>query len=266
MARSSNETRQIVSWDDEIDLLDLFYYLKRKIVLIVLLFLAGMLVSGLYTKYRITPTYTATAKLYVASSSGSNIINLEDLNLGTQLSSDYVELLKTRPVCEEVIRELGLSYSYSALRGMYTITCVSSTRILQIDVVSTSPEEARDIANTLAEKAVDYLPKVMDMKAPSVIEEAVVPAYASSPSMSKNVMRGGLLAAALVIGILTVLYLMDDTVKSSEDIEKLTGVMPLTVIPEDGSRRGGAKYKYGYGTYGKPEKHRKHKAQKGTGS
>jgi capsular polysaccharide biosynthesis protein len=251
MARSSNETKQIVSRDDEIDLLDLFYYLKRKIVLIVLLFLAGMLVSGLYTRYCITPTYTATAKLYVASSSGSNIINLEDLNLGTQLSSDYVELLKTRPVCEEVIKELDLSYGYNALRGMYTITCVSSTRILEIDVESTSPEEARDIANTLAEKAVDYLPKVMDMKAPSIIEEAVVPAHASSPSMSKNVMLGGLLAVALVIGILTVFYLMDDTVKSSEDIEKLTGAMPLTVIPEDGSRRGGAKYKYRYSRYGK---------------
>jgi capsular polysaccharide biosynthesis protein len=251
MARSSNETKQIVSRDDEIDLLDLFYYLKRKIVLIVLLFLAGMLVSGLYTRYCITPTYTATTKLYVASSSGSNIINLEDLNLGTQLSSDYVELLKTRPVCEEVIKELDLSYGYNVLRGMYTITCVSSTRILEIDVESTSPEEARDIANTLAEKAVDYLPKVMDMKAPSIIEEAVVPAHASSPSMSKNVMLGGLLAAALVIGILTVFYLMDDTVKSTEDIEKLIGVMPLTVIPEDGKQTGSGKYKYRYSRYGK---------------
>ena len=32
--------------------------------------------------------------------------------------------------------------------------------------------------------------------------------------------------------VLTVLYRMDDTVKTSEDLEKAFGVMPLSVIPE----------------------------------
>ena len=35
------------------------------------------------------------------------------------------------------------------------------------------------------------------------------------------------------MGILTVLFLKDDTVKTSEDVEKLIGVVPLTVIPEN---------------------------------
>lgn len=35
-----------------------------------------------------------------------------------------------------------------------------------------------------------------------------------------------------VLVVLTVIYLRDDTVKSSEDAEKEFGVMPLSVIPE----------------------------------
>ena len=43
---------------------------------------------------------------------------------------------------------------------------------------------------------------------------------------------GALLALVLVLGVLTVLYLLDDTIKTSEDVEKEFGIMPLSVIPE----------------------------------
>ena len=36
----------------------------------------------------------------------------------------------------------------------------------------------------------------------------------------------------IVLGIFSVIYLLDDTIKTSEDVEKLFGVMPLSVIPE----------------------------------
>ena len=45
-------------------------------------------------------------------------------------------------------------------------------------------------------------------------------------------MMGSLLALVLVLGVLTVLYLLDDTIKTSEDVEKEFGIMPLSVIPE----------------------------------
>lgn len=67
--------------------------------------------AGVGTKCLITPKYTAVSKLYVVSASGKNIVNLDDLRLGTTLSSDYTELLKTRPICNEIISDLGLDYT-----------------------------------------------------------------------------------------------------------------------------------------------------------
>lgn len=76
------------------------------------------------------------------------------------------------------------------------------------------------------------LPKLMGISAPNIAEEAITPTVPTSPSTKKNVALGGILALALIVGIYTVRFMMDDTVKTAEDVEKIIGVMPLTVILE----------------------------------
>ena len=104
-----------------------------------------------------------------------------------------------------------------------------------------------NIANQMAKTTKVQLPKVMESPSPTIVEEAVLPTQKSAPSMKRNVLIGALLMIVLVAGVLTVIYLMDDTIKTSEDVEKMFGVMPLSVIPdveiegfaidEDGGRR-----------------------------
>lgn len=106
---------------DEIDIGELLRYLKTKWIVIVAVFLIGVIGAGVGTKCLITPKYTAVSKLYVVSASGKNIVNLDDLRLGTTLSSDYTELLKTRPICNEIISDLGLDYTVSQLKSMISI-------------------------------------------------------------------------------------------------------------------------------------------------
>ena len=124
------------------------------------------------------------------------------------------------------------SITVSQLKSMISIVPIEDTRLLTVSVVSADPEEAKNIANTLADKAVTYLPKLMGISAPNIAEEAITPSVPTSPSTKKNVALGGILALALIVGIYTVRFLMDDTVKTAEDVEKIIGVMPLTVILE----------------------------------
>ena len=216
----------------EIDLLELFGHFMDKIWLIILGFLAGALIAGLITHFAITPKYTATAKMYMVSSSSQSVVDLTDLNIGQSISGDYVELLKTRPIVEGVIEEQGLEYSYNELVNMMSLSVVNNTRIIKIDVASTDPKEAMNIANALAEKGVSELPKLMETPAPHVAEYAIVPVNRSSPSLTKNTMIGALLGLLLMLAIFTIQFLMDDTFKTAEEIEREFGVMPLTVIPE----------------------------------
>lgn len=216
----------------EIDILELLSYYRGKLRWILLAFLIGALMAGLITFFCITPKYEGTAKLYMVSASSDSIVNLADLDLGTSLSKDYEELLKSRPIFEEIIKVQKLDYEYEELLEMTTIATVEDTRILSVTVESSDPEEARDVANALAEKAVSELPKLMDTSKPNISEYAITPEEKSSPSYSKNIMIGALLLTLLMLGGLTFAYLTDDTLKSAEDVESAFGVMPLTVIPE----------------------------------
>ena len=216
----------------EIDLLELFSYYLTKFRWIAGGLIVCALLAMLITKFAITPKYTATSKMYMVSSSSQSVVDLTDLNIGQTISGDYVELLKTRPIVEGVIQELKLQYSYKQLLGMIDLSVINNTRIIRINVTSTDPKEAMNIANALAEKGVSDLPDLMETPEPHIAEYAIVPVNKSSPSLTKNTMIGALLGLLMMLAIFTVQFLLDDTFKTAEDIEREFGVIPMTVIPE----------------------------------
>ena len=221
------EVRDRMDGEMEIDLLELLAYYRGRLIWIVLGFLAGALAAGLITFYLITPQYTATSKMYMVSSSSQSVVDLTDLNIGQSLSKDYVELLKTRPIIESVIEEQGLDYNYSELLSMLSMSTVSDTRIIAIRATSKDPEEAMNIANALADKGVKELPKLMETPQPHIAEYAIIPINPSSPSLTKNIMIGALIGMIIMLGIFTIQFMLDDTFKTADDIEREFGVIPL---------------------------------------
>ena len=216
----------------ELDFFDLFNYFRKKILWIAGAFAIGALLAGLITICIITPKYTATATMYMVSSSSGSAVDLTDLNVGSSLSSDYVELVKTRTIVEDVIKEQNLNYTYEDLIEMLDLSVVTDTRIMKINVTGENPKEVAAIANSLATKAEIELPKLMDTPKPHIAEKAIVPVNKSSPSLTKNTITGALLLMLIMLAFLTLMYLMDDTIKSADELEKRFGIIPLTVVPE----------------------------------
>jgi capsular polysaccharide biosynthesis protein len=216
----------------EIDLLDLCSVYLSQLPLLIITFIIGAMIAGLITFFMITPKYTASSKLYMVSASSGSAIDLTDLNIGTSLSEDYEVLMQIRPIYEEVIEDLDLDYTYDQLLDMVSIGSINDTRVVKVTVTSTDPEEARDIANAIADKAVTYLPQLMETSAPNIAERAILPERKSSPSLTKNTIIGALVGLILCLAVLTIMYLLDDTLKTGDDVEKEFGIIPLTVIPE----------------------------------
>ena len=216
----------------EIDLIELISLFMSKWYLLLTGLLVGGILAGIFTFFFIDPTYTGSAKLYMVSNSSDTIVDLSDFNIGNSLSSDYEQLLKVRPILEEIINEEDLDYTYEQLKKMVTISTISNTRILQISTVSHSPKEAMVISNALADKAVEEIPILMDTATPNIAERAIIPTEKTGPSMMKNTLIGSLLGMLLIAGILTILFLMDDTINTAEEMEKALGIMPLSVVPE----------------------------------
>ena len=233
----TKETTQVIEDDAvEIDLVELFYYLRHKLIWLILVVLLGGTITGLISCYLVTPQYAATAKVYMVSASTDSLINLSDLNLGTSLSEDYEEMLRIRPVYEKITEELKLDYDYEDFLKLIDISTVGNTRVLQISVETKDPEESKNIANLLADHAENYLPDLMETSEPNVAEYAILPEKPSSPDILKNTIIGAFVALLLLGGSFTARFVMDDTFKSAEDVDHVFGIMPLTVIPESDSK------------------------------
>lgn len=216
----------------EIDLVEVFYLLWGNILKILACVVAGAVLAFGFTFFFVTPKYQASASIYIVSASNDSIVNLTDLQIGAQLTADYQELMLSRPLLQDVIRNLGLNATYKKLARQISITNTSDTRILKITVTDTDPQLAADIANELVKQACIYLPKIMETESPNLVEDAVVPSQKFSPSYSRNTVLGALLGAVLCCGVLLVRYLMNDTFVTPDDIAKYFGTQPLATIPE----------------------------------
>lgn len=218
--------------ETEIDLIDLAWALLDKIHYIVLCFLIGAVIMNAYSYFLVRPTYKSTAKMNVVSASKNSVVDLDALNIGTSLTADYEQLMLSYPVLEQVINKLNLDMDSDTLAKMITLENPTDTRILNINVVSTDPKSARDIANTLMDVSVDYLPKTMSTNAPNVAQKAKLADHKDGPSYTKYTVIGALAGAFLYCMYLVVKYLMDDTIHTADDMEKYFDIVPLAVIPD----------------------------------
>lgn len=218
--------------ETEIDLIDLAWALLDKIHYIVLCFLIGAVIMNAYSYFLVRPTYKSRAKMYVVSASKNSVVDLDALNIGTSLTADYEQLMLSYPVLEQVINKLNLDMDSDTLAKMITLENPTDTRILNINVVSTDPKSARDIANTLMDVSVDYLPKTMSTNAPNVAQKAKLADHKDGPSYTKYTVIGALAGAFLYCMYLVVKYLMDDTIHTADDMEKYFDIVPLAVIPD----------------------------------
>lgn len=215
----------------ELDLVEIAFMLLDQLHFIVFFFLLGALVCNAYAYFFIPPTYQSTASLYMVSASAGTMVNLSDLNLGSSLTSDYQELILSYPVLDLVSEKMNLGIGTGAMRSMISINNPSGTRILRLTATAGSPELARDVANTLAEVAIEYLPETMGTVAPNIAQRARLNTGKAGPDINRYTMLGGVLGAGACCGWFVLLYMLNDTIRSSEDMEKYFGAAPLASIP-----------------------------------
>lgn len=235
----------------EVDLLELLRVLLRRwwaIVLAVLL--AGALTFG-YTLFMVDPLYQARTLLYVNNSdisvgSTSFSISNADLTAAQQLVDTYVVILKSRTALNEVIEKADLDYTYEELAEMISASAVNSTEVFEIVVTSKSPTEAERIANTIADILPDKIADIVEGSDVRIVDYAVVPSHRYSPSYTRNTAIGALIGAVICAGILILVYLFDENIRSEDYLTQTYPDIPLlTVIPDmTGAKRSGGYYGY----------------------
>lgn len=216
--------------EDTIDLLELFMGLLAHWTLIAATAVVGAVLMALYTFFLVTPMYKATATIYVVSRNDS-VLNFSDLQVGSELTSDYIKVFEMWEVHEQVISNLDLNYTYTNMASMLSVTNTSDTRMLDITVTNPDPEEAAAIANEYADVGAKYISEKMKTDEPTLMSSARVPENPSSPNKAKNILLGFVVGFVLACAVVVLRTMLDDTYKSADDIRKYTGMVVLASIP-----------------------------------
>ena len=216
--------------EDTIDLLELALGLLEHWKLIAVTAVTGAVLMALYTFFLVTPMYKATATIYVVSRNDS-VLNFSDLQVGSELTSDYIKVFEMWEVHEKVISNLGLNYTYTDMASMLSVTNTSDTRMLDITVTNPDPEEAAAIANEYADVGAKYISEKMKTDEPTLMSSARVPENPFSPNKAKNILLGFVVGFVLACGVVVVRILLDDTYKTAEDIRKYAGLVVLASVP-----------------------------------
>lgn len=222
--------------DVEIDLLELAGVLWRKVWAIVMCMVIGAVIAGGCTKLMITPQYTATSMIYILGQTTS-ITSVTDLQIRAELTADFTIMAKSRPVIEGVIDDLNLDMTYKQLESEISLENPTDSHILKIHVTNSDPKLAKTISNAMAEAVAENISSVMATDKPSIAEKAITPKAPSSPNLTKNIAMGGIVGAAIAIAIIVLGYLLDDTIKTEEDVRKYLQLNTLAEIPMEKKNR-----------------------------
>jgi len=256
---------------DEASNLDIRQYIDALIrwswVVVVIATLSGA-GAYYYTQTR-TPVYQAASLVQIQQTQGSALPTFSDLQLSRALASTYRELITTTSVLDATIEELKLSSSTRGLRKNITVSILRDTSILRVLAKNENPELAASISNEVAQQFQtqtrenhladiaefmgiaqsqgiriqdDLLVSQMSsLSSVSIVEPAIVPATPIYPRVRFTVLVTLILTIIATILTIIVIEFFNDKAKSSDEIERRTGLTRIATILQWTQKQIGAK-------------------------
>lgn len=215
----------------EIDIKEIAVLLLDKIWWILIVTVLTAAIGFVVSKFIIAPEYQSTTSIYILNKQNGDSVTYTDTQLASQLTKDYETLIKGRYVLETVIAEQGLNMKYEGLLSCVTVKNATGTHIIDITVQYTDPVKAQILANAIREVASEHIKDVTNVEAITVASEANLPEGPCEPSVLKYTALGAAVGMIGCIGFIIARFLIDDTIKTQDDVLKYLDMGTLALIP-----------------------------------
>ena len=150
-----------------------------------------------------------------------------------KLALTYGEIIKSRKVLDEVIKNLDLKESNGSLASKISVSTVTDTQIIKVSVQDTNKSNAAKIANEIPKVFAKEAIRIADANGVEVIDKAQTPVNPVSPNKKMNILIAGVLGVMIGLFIIFIIEFLNTKIKTPQDIEKELGLPLLGVIPEE---------------------------------
>lgn len=231
-----NENKEI-----EIDLLELAGVLLSRISVIITFSLLFGLLALCFASFYLPEKYSSYTTMYVKNVNEEarmeQSVTLNELNASKSLLSTYIAVLQSDAVMDQIgerllklytVNEISAvfpvdesgSVNTNAIKSSLSMASVEDTEVLKISAKTTSPEVSADVCRIIAEIAPDFLIRVVGAGSVEVIDPAKVNYRRVEPNIKKMTVLGCLLGLIASAGVIILLYLLDNSVKSTDELKK----------------------------------------------
>ena len=221
---------------EEINLKDLFNYFMSKILIFIIITVLILLLGNIYSFALKTPLYKSTTSLVLVSESDKDSITQSDLTLNNNLVGTYTEIIKSRNVLGQVVNNLKLKESTGSLSSKINVTSVSNSQIIKISVSDADNKKAKLIADEIAKVFISETSKLYKLNNIKVIDEASIENSPYNMNIIKENIIYLAIGCALGLGIILLMYSLDTTIKTTEDIEEKLELTVLGTVPKVGDK------------------------------
>lgn len=216
-----------------IDVKDLAVILLRRLPLILLtavLCAAAMLMRVMFF---VTPLYDSNATLIVNTRQDSAAITNDQYYSARNWATTYSIILKSAAVLQPVIDDLNLDMNYDQLSSMISVDVVDNTQILSLTVTCDDPHTAHRICTAIVNTAPDILADKVDAASVKVITEAMYDNQPTNMGKKMPVLLGGAVGFAVSCVVILLAELLNDKIRSEEDVGKYLHLPVLSIIPNN---------------------------------
>ncbi len=227
---------------EELDLKELFMIFWNKKIIIIISIIVFLVLGVIYTSFFVTPEYTSSTTLVLTTSTEegeelneqevSQSITSNDLTINSRLVATYSELVKSNNVLREVISNLNIDVSEEALRQNVTVTSVEDTDLIEIKVTNTNAEYAALIANEIAKVFTEKVKEIYNISNVYVVDIAEVSEHPSNVNNIRDIVIFMLIGGVISVIYILIANMLDTTVKTEEEIEKVFDMPVLISIPK----------------------------------
>lgn len=218
--------------EETISLKELLQTLRKRLALILAITLTAVIISGVVSFFFLTPIYQASTQILVNQKSEDQVYyNSQELQTSMQLINTYKKLISSPRILDIVANELSLDIDGKQLSGQVTVQ-TDDSQVVSISVQDANPQQAVDIANTIASVFTKEIVDIFEVNNVSVLWTADV-TDAQAPVKPQPFLN---IAIALVVGLMAgvglafLLEYLDNTVKNEQDVEKILELPILGVI------------------------------------
>lgn len=234
---------------EELDLKELFLIFWNRKLEILLIILISLIAGIIYSYFYLEPVYKASTALILVQSSatvdeeGQTSITQTDLTLNSKLVSTYSEIMKRKSVLSKVVSNLGMpESSMESIKQNVSIKAVSDTEIIEITAKNQDPEKAALIANEIAKVFSEKIIEIYNISNIYILDRAEAETNPCNINHSKDLVIFAFIGIVISIIVCLISNMLDTTIKTEEDVEKTTGLLVLTSIPDyniENNRKGG---------------------------